>query len=95
MFATPLGRAVLARFISRVGGEAAFFVGVWGKATFEFRATAAELAVVMRAPGFGVAGGFAVVGLPDRFGPVMRQSLRSHSLGECAGQSNNSARATK
>jgi MFS family permease len=40
-------RVAAARFISRAGGEAAFFVGIWGKAAFEFRATPTELAILM------------------------------------------------
>ena len=42
-------RVAAARFISRAGGEAAFFVGIWGKAAFEFHATPAELAILMGA----------------------------------------------
>ena len=44
-----LQRVAAARFISRAGGEAAFFVGIWGKAAFEFRATPAQLAILMAA----------------------------------------------
>jgi MFS family permease len=40
-------RVAAARFISRAGGEAAFFVGIWGKAAFEFAATPAQIAVLM------------------------------------------------
>lgn len=40
-------RVAAARFISRAGGEAAFFVGVWGKAAYEFHATPAQIAVLM------------------------------------------------
>ncbi|MDO8964750.1 MAG: MFS transporter [Coriobacteriia bacterium] len=40
-------RVVAARFISRIGGEAAFFIGIWGKAAYEFRATPTQLAVLM------------------------------------------------
>jgi MFS family permease len=40
-------RVAAARFISRAGGEAAFFVGIWGKAAFEFQATPTELAILM------------------------------------------------
>ncbi len=61
---------VLARFISRVGGEAAFFVGIWGKAAFVLDATPAQLAAVMA--GLGVASliGASVAGvLVDRFDP--------------------------
>lgn len=42
-------RVAAARFISRVGGEAAFFVGVWGKAAYEFQATPTQIAVLMGA----------------------------------------------
>jgi len=40
-------RVAAARFISRAGGEAAFFIGVWGKAAYELHATPAQLAVLM------------------------------------------------
>ncbi len=61
---------VLARFISRTGGEAAFFVGIWGKAAFEFNATAGQLAALIGA--LGVSG---LIGSPmggvliDRYDP--------------------------
>lgn len=61
---------VLARLISRIGGEAAFFVGIWGKAAFEMEATAGQLAFVMA--GLGVASliGASIAGvLVDRFDP--------------------------
>lgn len=61
---------VLARFISRVGGEAAFFVGIWGKAAFELEATPSELALVMAALGLASLIGASVAGvLVDRFDP--------------------------
>lgn len=61
---------VLARFISRVGGEAAFFVGIWGKAAFELEATPSELALVMAALGVASLIGASVAGvLVDRFDP--------------------------
>jgi predicted MFS family arabinose efflux permease len=63
-------RIVLARFISRTGGEAAFFVGIWGKAAYEFDATAGEIALLMAV--LGVAGlvGSAAAGMfIDRWGP--------------------------
>lgn len=63
-------RVVLARLISRIGGEAAFFVGIWGKAAFEMQATAGQLAFVMA--GLGVASliGASIAGvLVDRFDP--------------------------
>lgn len=63
-------RVVLARFISRVGGEAAFFVGIWGKAAFELEATPAQLASVMAALGVSSLIGASVAGvLVDRFDP--------------------------
>jgi MFS family permease len=63
-------RVVLARFISRIGGEAAFFVGIWGKAAFELEATAGGVAAVMAALGVASLIGSAVAGvLVDRFDP--------------------------
>jgi predicted MFS family arabinose efflux permease len=63
-------RVVTARFVSRVGGEAAFFVGIWGKAAFELEATAAGLAAVMAALGLASLIGSAAAGvLVDRFDP--------------------------
>lgn len=61
---------VLARFISRTGGEAAFFVGIWGKAAFTFDATPTDLALLMAALGVTSLAGSAVAGmLIDRHGP--------------------------
>jgi len=61
---------VLARFVSRVGGEAAFFVGIWGKAAFELEATPAQLAAVMAALGVASLIGASIAGvLVDRFDP--------------------------
>jgi predicted MFS family arabinose efflux permease len=63
-------RVVLARFISRIGGEAAFFVGIWGKAAFELEASAGGVAAVMAALGVASLIGSAVAGvLVDRFDP--------------------------
>jgi predicted MFS family arabinose efflux permease len=63
-------RVVLARFISRIGGEAAFFVGIWGKAAFDLEATPGELAAVMAALGVASLIGASVAGvLVDRFDP--------------------------
>jgi predicted MFS family arabinose efflux permease len=63
-------RVVAARFISRVGGEAAFFVGIWGKAAFELEATAFEVALVMAALSVSSLIGSSVAGLlVDRFDP--------------------------
>ena len=63
-------RVVLARFVSRIGGEAAFFVGIWGKAAFEMDASAGGVAAVMAALGVASLIGSAVAGvLVDRFDP--------------------------
>jgi len=60
----------LARFVSRVGGEAAFFVGIWGKAAFELGATPGQLAAVMAALGIASLVGASVAGvLVDRYDP--------------------------
>jgi predicted MFS family arabinose efflux permease len=67
---TDMNRVALARFISRVGGEAAFFVGIWGKASYEFNATPSELALVMGALGIASLVGSIWSGLlVDRMGP--------------------------
>lgn len=63
-------RVVAARFISRVGGEAAFFVGIWGKAAFELDAGASEIALVMAALSVSSLIGSSIAGLLiDRFDP--------------------------
>jgi len=63
-------RVVAARFISRAGGEAAFFVGIWGKAAYEFDATPAQQALVMASLGVFSLIGSALAGvLIDRFDP--------------------------
>lgn len=63
-------RVALARFVSRTGAEAAFFVGIWGKAAYEFDGTAAEIALVIAALGISGLIGSAVAGtLVDRFDP--------------------------
>ena len=65
-----LRRLTLARLISRTGGEAAFFVGMWGRAAFEFKASASELALMMAILGISAMAGSATAGvLVDRFGP--------------------------
>ena len=59
-----------ARFISRTGGEAAFFVGLWGKAAFEFDTNPGQLALMMAALAISVLIGSALSGvLIDRFDP--------------------------
>jgi MFS family permease len=61
---------IAARFISRMGGFAAFFVGLWGKAAYEFAATPTQLAVVMAVLGVASLTGSAIAGtLIDRYGP--------------------------
>jgi MFS family permease len=63
-------RVVLARLISRIGGEAAFFVGIWGKAAFDLEASAFGVAAIMAALGVASLIGSAIAGvLVDRFGP--------------------------
>jgi predicted MFS family arabinose efflux permease len=71
MWSNPHVRnVVLARLISRTGGEAAFFVGIWGKAAFELDATPGELAIVMAALAVASLIGASAAGvLVDRFDP--------------------------
>jgi len=67
---TPLTRVVSARFISRTGGEAAFFVGIWGKLAYELDGDASDIALVLGVAGVTALIGSAVAGtLVDRFGP--------------------------
>lgn len=67
---SDIGRVIAARFISRTGGEAAFFVGVWGIAAFRLHADAGQLALVMLAMSAGqLLGGLAGGVLVDRYGP--------------------------
>lgn len=63
-------RVVAARFISRAGGEAAFFVGVWGKAAYELHATAGQIAVLMAVLAVsGILGTMVAGVLVDRYDP--------------------------
>ena len=63
-------RLALARLISSTGGEAAFFVGIWGRAAFDFNATPSQLAGMMATLGVLSLVGSAIGGvLVDRFGP--------------------------
>lgn len=65
-----LRRVAAARFISRTGGEAAFFVGIWGKAAYELRATPVQLAAVMASLAIAAMAGGLIAGmLVDRFDP--------------------------
>ncbi|MEX2280698.1 MAG: MFS transporter [Acidimicrobiia bacterium] len=63
-------RVALARFVSRTGAEAAFFVGIWGKVAYEFDGTAGEIALVIGALGVsGLVGSAAAGTLVDRYDP--------------------------
>lgn len=63
-------RVAFAHFVSAAGAEAAFFVGIWGRAAYDFKATPAELAVLMGVLGLGGLAGAAIAGvLVDRYGP--------------------------
>lgn len=63
-------RALAARFISRAGSEAAFFIGVWGKAAFSLGASPRQLALVMFClSAASIAGGIVGGVLVDRYGP--------------------------
>lgn len=70
MRVTPLIRVVAARFVSRSGSEAAFFVGIWGKLAYELEGNVADIAFVLAIAGFTAMIGSGVAGtLVDRFGP--------------------------
>ncbi len=61
---------VAARFISRVGGTAVFFIGVWGVAAYTFHASARTLAFVMAGNSIASIVGSITAGvLIDRIGP--------------------------
>ena len=61
---------VSARFISRVGGSAAFFIGTWGMAAYTFHASASTLAWVMAGNSIAAIAGSMVAGVMiDRVGP--------------------------
>lgn len=61
---------VAARFVSRAGGSAAFFVGVWGVAAYGFNATATQLAYLSAINALaGIAGTLVAGVLIDRVGP--------------------------
>ncbi|MGH8896859.1 MAG: MFS transporter [Egibacteraceae bacterium] len=63
-------RVALARFISATGAEAAFIVGIWGRAAYDFQASPAQLALLMGVLGLcGLAGSAAAGVLVDRYGP--------------------------
>lgn len=59
-----------ARFIARLGGEAAFFIGVWGMAAYRFHATAGQTALLMASLALATMVGSSMAGLlVDRYGP--------------------------
>lgn len=63
-----LTRLAAARFVSRTGGFAAFFVGIWGKATYDFGATPGQLALLMGTMGVCALVGSTAAGvLVDRY----------------------------
>lgn len=65
-----LALVVLARFISRIGGTAVWFIGVWGTAAYTFNATPQQLAIMSAANGVaGIVGSLTAGVLIDRFGP--------------------------
>ena len=77
-----VARVVAARFISRAGGEAGFFVGVWAKAAYDLDATPTQLALMMLTIGLASMAGSAVSGvLVDRYDPkrVLIAGTNRHS----------------
>ena len=65
-----IARVTFARLIARMGGEAAFFIGVWGMAAYTFRATPGQIAALMAVLAISsMAGAFIAGTLVDRFGP--------------------------
>lgn len=65
-----LALVVTARFISRLGGTAVWFIGVWGTAAYTFGADSRQLAMMSAANGLAAIGGSLIAGvLIDRFGP--------------------------
>lgn len=65
-----LGLVVLARFVSRLGGAAVWFIGVWGTAAYTFEATPQQLAMLSAANGVAAIIGSLVAGvLIDRYAP--------------------------
>ncbi len=65
-----LAFVVTARFVSRLGGTAVWFIGTWGTAAYVFKATAGELAAMSAVNGVAAIIGSLVAGvLIDRLGP--------------------------
>jgi MFS transporter, DHA3 family, macrolide efflux protein len=66
-----IARVTAARFIARLGGEAAFFIGVWGMAAYTFQATPGQIAALMAVLAVSSMVGASIAGtLVDRFGPT-------------------------
>lgn len=65
-----IARVAGARLIARMGGEAAFFVGMWGLAAYTFAATPGQIAAMMAVLAVSSMLGATMAGsLVDRFGP--------------------------
>lgn len=65
-----LALVVAARSISRLGGSAVWFIGVWGTAAYTFGASTRQLAFMSAANGLAAIVGSLTAGvLIDRFGP--------------------------
>ena len=65
-----LAYVVLARFISRLGGSAVWFIGTMGVAAYSFDATPRQLAIMSAVNGIAAIAGSLIAGvLIDRFGP--------------------------
>lgn len=63
-------RVVLGHGVSRLGGAAGFFIGLWGKAAFDLDATPGELALLIAAASIASMVGSVVAGvLIDRWDP--------------------------
>ncbi len=60
----------IARFVARLGGEAAFFIGVWGMAAYRFDASPSQIAALMAVLAVTSMIGSSIAGvLVDRYGP--------------------------
>ena len=65
-----LALVVFARAVSRLGGSAVWFIGVWGTAAYTFGATPRQLATLSLANGIAaIAGSLSAGVLIDRYGP--------------------------
>lgn len=66
--APQVWNVALARLVSSVGAEAAFFIGMWGKAAYVFQGTPGDLAVMSASIGVAAIVGSVIGGaLVDRF----------------------------